>query len=130
MYNYVLLGEAQGMYPFSFPGTIQLTFRYMISFEMGNRTFLTNYWFYCLGALVNRRTIITPASCVPNVLLYSPSGHGNDMIEIPVVLNDLYPSWQSIVSVYVGINKFMTFEEDVTPTQMEIIDEIIIVRII
>ena len=65
---------------------------------------------------------------MPTLLAYNPTGQENGTLEVPIEINDIYPTPQSIYNVFLGINKYMVFGEDLTPTQMVDIEKIIIVN--
>lgn len=130
-YNYDLVGDGSGFPPFSYPASVQITFKYTANILIGNTSHLPSLSLSCLGALINRRTIITAASCLPTSIPYSYSSSKlrNETISVPVVTNDYYSTLQSIYNVYLAINKNIQMGADVTPTQTAAISQIIIVLI-
>lgn len=128
-YDYTkdMTGDGQAIETYSYPATVLVSFSYSTSITINNNTYLPSFIAACFGTLINRRTVMTAASCLPSSLPFSPSGYGNDSINIPVVLDDFYPDLQSIYSVYVGVNKYISSGSDVTPTQLVTIDSVILV---
>lgn len=113
--------------PFTYPATTYITFRFTITIRVNDRIYLPQYRRSCFGTIVNRRTVMTAASCLPSTFPYSPSGFNNDTIILPVEFTEFYPTWQSIYNVHLGIHNFLWFDADVTPTLPEPIDTIILV---
>lgn len=114
--------------PFTYPATTYVVFRYNLILKIKGDIYLPQYAKSCYGTLINRRTVLTAGSCLPNSFTYSPSGFNNDTVTIPVQLNNYYHTWNSIYSIYFGIHWTMWFDGDVTPTTTEIIDKIIWVK--
>ncbi len=124
-YDYTsFLGDGMGFSVFSYPATVEIVTSYETNLLVNGHSYLPYYGKSCLGTLINRRTILTSATCVPDAFPYTPPGK-TQTFNIPIVLNQFYDTWNSIFSVYFAVNKFGWFYADITPTFNQEIDYVI-----
>ena len=83
---------------------------------------------WCFGTLINRRFVLTSAFCIPRYYHYSPSGYNNDTIYVPITFNKLFPTWSSIIRVYIGVYDYIYPNADITPTTLVPVEDVIYVR--
>ena len=84
----------------------------------------------CNGVLINRRTVLTAASCIVNSFpSFSPSGYNNDTIEIKKEYSPLYSEWESHYEIYfkVYLDLQSNYQKNIYPTEQHPVKEIIMV---
>ena len=79
---------------------------------------------WCFGTLINRRFVLTSAFCIPRYYHYSPSGYNNDTIYVPITFNKLFPTWSSIIRVYIGVYDYIYPNADITPTTLVPVEDV------
>jgi hypothetical protein len=114
--------------PFSYPASVFIQFYYTTFIYIDNSKYFVNYYSTCNGVLVNRKSILTSASCVIRSFKYSPSGHKNDTVLVTVDLNAAFPLLDSLYTIYVGVKNYVYVNTDVEPVQQVFLEEIIIVN--
>lgn len=123
--------------PFSFPSTVQINFHYSALATVNGRVYNGALDINCLGILINRRHVLTAASCIPKNITFMPFDfHGdgftpnNFTVTVPVTFNEAFPDWRSIVHVFLGIYDYIYYTNtEITPTLRAHIDDIIIVSV-
>lgn len=107
-----------------------IAFYYNTFIYIDNSKYLADYYYTCSGFLVNRKSILTSASCVIRSFKYSPSFnlYNNDTVQVTVDLNAAYPVLDSLYTIYVGVKNYVYLYTDVEPVQQVYLEEIIIVN--
>ena len=83
----------------------------------------------CNGVLINRRTVLTAASCIVNSFPFSPSGKNNDTIDVKKEYSPLYSEWNSHYEIYLKIfvDISTNYLKNIYPTEQHPVKEIIVV---
>lgn len=79
-------------------------------------------FFLKLGTIINRKTVITAAHCILETFEYR---YGNKSYLINVTENSFYPTIGSLYTVYVGVDKIITYDVDIKPAKAVTVDRII-----
>ena len=106
-YDTVVRGDAQIMPAFSYPSTVLVKFYFYSMARQGNRTYNPYFTTRCLGSIVNRRTVLTIGSCLPKSFNFTPVNYRGQWINVKADLNEFYPTYGSMYSVWIAIHKFM-----------------------
>ena len=128
---YINTGSINYTIPFSYPASVDFYFYFEGLVYIPNM--LANYEMLyikeCNGVLINRRTVLTAASCIVNSFPFSPSGYNNDTIEIKKEYSPLYSEWNSHYEIYFKIFVYMpsNYLKNIYPTEQQPIKEIIVV---
>ena len=128
---YTIPGSINYTIPFSYPASVDFYFFWEGLIYLPNSSL--HYDLYtgleCNGVLINRRTILTSASCIRNSFLFSPSGYNNDTIEIKKEYSPQSSDWNTHYEIYFKIDKDLTsyYKKDVWPTEQLSVQETIIV---
>lgn len=83
----------------------------------------------CGGVLINRRTILTSASCFENVITYYDYFSGK-YSSVAIHLNNFHPTLESIYNIYVGTDEYVYTYTDLPHVEVADFDELIIVSIL
>lgn len=110
---------------FSYPSTVLVKFYFYSMYREGNRTYNPNSYARCLGTLINRRTVITVASCLPRAFNFTPVNYLGQLITVKISLNDFYPEYGSMYSVWIGIHKYTYLDYNIAPIKLAKIKDII-----
>ena len=88
----------------SWPAQIYLKFSYenYRYFEDLDSTPYVITSFTCGGTLIDRTTVLTAASCIPTKFSALVNGK---TYSLDIQLNDKYPTYESMLTVYLGLNK-------------------------
>lgn len=92
----------------------------------------------CFGVLINKYTVLTAASCVPQSLTLRPldfHGEGrtrnnNVTFKVPFEFTHAFPDWTSILRVFVGLYNDINYNTRITPTDRLSVATVYTVRII
>jgi hypothetical protein len=113
---------------YSRPATVYITFQYMSIIQVdGSTAFLTTNSSNCGGVLINRRTILTSASCFVQSYQWFERSN-NKTYTVNVTLNAYYPEWDSIYGVYIGIVTPPAYSTDLSTMQQLYVEKIIMVK--
>ena len=87
------------------------------------------YYDECNGILINRRTILTSASCIITSIPFSPSGYNNDTIDLKKEYSPLYSEWESHYEIYfkIFVDISTNYLKNIYPTEQHPVKEIIVV---
>ena len=72
---------------------------------------------------------MTAASCVPQAFNFTLPNNKNVTITVPVVFNDFYPNYESMISLWIGLNVYLSYGGDISPMDILYVDKIIIVSL-
>ena len=120
--------------PFSYPATVFFYFFYRGVVKIPNNNL--NYELYisksCTGVLINRRTVLTAASCIANLqpsYSFSPSGYNNDTVYINKDNIPYFQDWNSHYEIYFRIHRYISnyYLKNIYPTEQLPVKEIIVV---
>ena len=120
--------------PFSYPATVYFYFFYRGVVKIPNSNL--NYELYisksCSGVLINRRTVLTAASCIANLqpsYSFSPSGYNNDTVYINKDNIPYFQDWNSHYEIYFRIHRYITiyYLKNIYPTEQLPVKEVIVV---
>lgn len=113
--------------PFSYPATTFFTFSYVSYVHVGDREYQTAYSSQCNGILINRRTILTAASCIVQSYDFVLTDMENKTIRVVVALNEAYPHLEQMYNIFTGVNQYIALNVDIFPVRQLALQEIIIV---
>lgn len=84
--------------------------------------------------MVDRRHVLTAASCIPKNFSFTPYIIGpkgreleNKTLHVPVEFYESFPDWKSIAKVFYGIDDYIYYGNEITPTKRAHVKDIIIV---
>lgn len=119
--------------PNSYPATVLIDIKWnglKSNLTNDSREFYFSISARCDGLLVNRRTILTAASCVRKY--YETYIIVNDLglvdVKFPVTIDNTHQHWDSLLTAYIGLNRYFYDRVDVSPARPVVIDDIIIVN--
>ena len=128
---YINTGSINYTIPYSHPATVDIYFFWEGLMYIPNSTLHYEIYYYdeCNGVLINRRTILTSASCIITSIPFSPSGYKNDTIDLKKEYSPLYSEWNSHYEIYYKINQDITsnFRKNIWPTEQLVLQDIIVV---
>ena len=110
------------------PATAYILFFYNAIITVNRSSFFTYYYFTCDGILVNRKTILTAASCAPKNYTWYERYNGNTY-NVNVTLNPMFPELTSIYSVYVGLITPPFPDTDLASMQQVYVQDIVTVLV-
>ena len=87
---------------FSYPALVLINFYYEKFIYINNSQYLAHYFKPCSGLLINRKSIITSASCETRSFLYSSTYFSEEDVVVNVTLNARFPTISSMYSIYVA----------------------------
>jgi hypothetical protein len=108
--------------PYSWPSIVLVHFRYKAYVPAESQRTTIVHETNCSGTLVDRRTILTTAQCVPKILFHRTNNNSAPSI-VEVTPNEFYTSFDSIYKFYVG-----AYTNDALNSQIVQYAEIIHVR--
>ena len=120
--------------PFSYPASVEFFFYYRGVVKLPNSTF--NYEVFvskeCTGVLINRRSVLTAASCVASLqpsYSFSPSGYNNDTVNINKDSIPYFQDWNSHYEIYFRIYSYIpiNYLKNIYPTEQLPVKEVIVV---
>ncbi|CAF0863992.1 unnamed protein product [Brachionus calyciflorus] len=86
--------------PNSWPATVDILFNYVTSYKIDSEEYLVMGTGNCGGTLINRKTVLTTASCIKKTFTAIVK---NQTRTIPVELNSYHANIESMYSVFVGV---------------------------
>ena len=130
---YIKTGSTNYTIPFSFPASVHYYFFYRGVVKIPTSNSTKNYDLIiqndCTGVLINRRTVLTSASCIIDSLSFSPSGNNNDTIDITKDNIPNFQDWNSNYEIYFRISSDIldNYLKDIYPTELLAVNDIIVV---
>lgn len=91
--------------PHSWPSIAYIQFSYRLNTEINNETYTSN----CTGVLIDHNTVLTAAHCIPTKAKFR---HNGQLYTIGVSLNSHYPTLESMLSVYLGVQDYTELAGD------------------
>lgn len=115
--------------PHSWPATAQISFQYfaLVMINPDDEEYLTYTSQSCGGILINRKTVLTAASCI--VQYYQWRMNSTTSYTVYFEFNDYAPDYESAYNVFLGIDNRVSYRTDVTPAQQVYIMDIVVVGI-
>ena len=92
--------------PHSWPSIAYIQFSYRLDTEINTETYTSN----CTGVLIDHNTVLTPAHCIPTKAKFR---HNGQLYTIGVSLNSHYPTLESMLSVYLGVQDYTELAGDI-----------------
>lgn len=122
--------------PFSFPSVVQMHLRYYHFYVKDNRVYNPGVDIVCMGVIINKYSVLTAASCLPQEFTLHPylfNGAGfqkaqNVSINVPFEFTDTFPDWTTIIHVFVGLYDYINYGDKITPTERIPVDKVFTVR--
>ena len=112
--------------PFEFPDSVYIKFVYHSVFQHNGTTYYGSDYEWCFGTIINRRFIMTTAHCVPPIFEFRPYAEDR-LVEVPVKFNAIYPSWSTIIHVYIKLYDYITSNYEITPSEMVAVEDLVYV---
>ena len=117
--------------PFSYPATVDFYFFWegLVYMPNSSKNYVFAHSSECTGVMINRRTVLTAASCIVTSFTYSPSGYGNDTLVFENKYTPAYSEWNSHYEVFFKISQdvYSNYAQDIWPTEQHLIEDIIMV---
>lgn len=113
--------------PNSWPATGDIIFRYTAEVKVSNQTFLASGFDNCGGTIINRKAILTSASCIKRTFLTFVN---NKLLSFPVELNKYHETIESMYFAFVAVVNQISFNTDIETARYVKIEKIIRVNLI
>lgn len=108
--------------PNSWPATGDILFRYTTEVQDSNKTVLVYGFDNCGGTIINRRAILTSASCIKRTFITFVN---NRFLSFPVELNKYHETIESMYSAFVAVVNQISFGIDINTARYVKIEKII-----
>ncbi|CAF1028591.1 unnamed protein product [Brachionus calyciflorus] len=108
--------------PHTWPATADILFNYRANYFIDSEQYLVFAFGNCGGTLINRKAILTTASCIKdsfNTMLKNVSR------TIPVTLNTFHDSFESMYEVFLAVVNQISFSGNIAPARHAPIEKII-----
>ena len=76
-------------------------------------TLLWTFQEECAGTLIDTQTVLSAAHCIPTSLYATYLGSD---YEFPISLNSFYPTWESMFTIYAGVNDISFVNNNQAPS--------------
>ncbi len=98
--NLRIIGGAESVEE-SWPESALVIFSFSAKVQDKGETFTINYSSFCGGTLINHKHVLTAAHCIPTRIEHRRNA--GYTIEVPVITNSVYPTYESMLKVYLGV---------------------------
>ena len=112
--------------PYSWPATAIIEYTWTSLEKISTQKNLIYGDGMCGGILINRRTILTTASCFRNVITFYDWGLGISLTT-SIHLNSFHPTLESIYNIYVGTDQYVYYYTDLPHVEIADFRKVIIV---
>lgn len=108
--------------PNSWPATTDILFRYTSEIKTSSGNHLVFGFDNCGGTIINRKTILTSASCIKSTFIAFVD---KNIVNLPVEINKYHDSIESMYSVYVSVVNQINFGVDIATARYIQVEKII-----
>lgn len=107
---------------------MDILFFYRTSVYSPNQEYLATSFSNCAGTLINRKTVLTSASCIKKYFLFFAN---NITYQVNVTFNDFHPDYDSMYTVYIAAhNQINFFGANIFPAKHVLVEDVIIVNLV
>ena len=97
----------------TWPSIVYLKWRYSGMLTLWNGTNITqNLRRNCVGSLIDRQTVLAAANCIPSGIVRFILSSENKFFHGQIHLNEKYPTYASMLTVYLGLQDRKLFLND------------------
>ncbi|CAF0732669.1 unnamed protein product [Brachionus calyciflorus] len=97
--------------PFSWPATAHMQFTYTDFERFENFSTAISYGYVCAGILINRKTVLTTASCFRTSFQYYDA-RLRKFYTVYITPNEFYPDLNRAINFYFGIDRYVYYDQD------------------
>ncbi|RNA05532.1 suppressor of tumorigenicity 14 -like protein [Brachionus plicatilis] len=108
--------------PNSWPATADILFRYTSEIQSPTGTHLVFGFDNCGGTIINRKAILTSASCIKRTFITFVD---RKFLSFPVETNKYHETIESMYSIYVAVVNQISFGVDIAPARYVKVEKII-----
>jgi hypothetical protein len=112
---------------FAYPASVFIQMNYVAYVQVGAREYETYLYETCEGILINRRTILTAASCVLQSYQFYIDDI-NQTLTVPVQLNNAFPEWEQVYNIFTAVKNYIAVYTNLWPIRQLILQDIIVVN--
>ncbi|CAF0933942.1 unnamed protein product [Brachionus calyciflorus] len=116
--------DGQSAIPYSWPAIAIIEYVYTALIKLETSRVLVYDWGMCGGVLINRKHILTSASCFKEQVEAYDYSSGK-YVKVNLTLNNFHPTLESIYNIYMGSDKYVYYYEDLPHVVVEDFSQII-----